>query len=196
MKKLKYLLLLLSGLLFLPTIKSQVLYDAAFKKTGDVGVFFGPMVDVSDLDFDLRVFIGGHAALSYGDVFVGTFGMHTIPFEVSDNNDAPFKMILNYGGPWIGYRPKVEFPLHPYFGFKTAWGTATVKEKFNQKNKKSYGIHVVQPEFGLEVILTKHIHLIGTGGYKWINKLERTGLIEAEDSRSIVFSLSLQFGWF
>lgn len=193
----KHLLIFFYGLVLVSTAQAQDLYDTSFKKTGDVGFFFGPTVDVSDLDFDFLFFVGGHAALSYGDVFIGTFGMHGLPFKINDKNDLPFEMNINYGGPWIGYRPKIEFPIHPYFGFKTAWGNAAISNKSTpDTEKESYDIYIIQPEFGMEFILTKHLHLIGTGGYKWINKLERTGLIEAMDSRSMVFCLSLQFGWF
>ena len=177
--------------------QTQVSHDTAFKKTGDVGFFFGPAVDAADIAFDIRLFYGGQVALSYGNIAIGTFGMHTPAKEILDNNDNSFEMSLSYGGPWIAYRPIVEFPLHPYFGFKTAWGMAAI-EKNNSLSgvKEKQGIHVIQPEFGMEIIASEHIHIVCTGGYKWINKLENTGLVEAVDSRSMILSLSVQFGWF
>lgn len=197
MKNKSYFILISFLLLFVQIGKSQVFHDTAFKKTGDVGFFFGPTVDASDIALDIRLFYGGQAAFSYGNIAIGTFGVHSPAKGITDNNNNSFEMSLSYGGPWMAYRPIVEFPLHPYFGFKTAWGTAAVEKKNSIiGGREKYDIHILQPEFGMEIIAGKHIHIICTGGYKWINKLEKTRLLKAEDSQSMLLSLSVQFGWF
>lgn len=190
---LQKILLLLVGFLGCTIASAQVSYDTSFKKEGEIGFFVGPIVEASNIGFDTHLFIGGHAALSFGNMFIGTYALATPKFTVVDKLDNQFDISLAYGGTWLSYSPIVEFPLHPYFGFKTAWGTVDVKG--NLQATKNH-IYVLQPEFGMSVIAHKNGRLILTGGYKWINKLERIDLVEKEDTHGLILSLVLQVGRF
>ena len=192
-------LLVFIGLLIAALLPAQ--HETLFDDFTSFGVFGGPIVEISSINGEVGADVGGGGALVLDDLFIGGYGMGTDYPEITiqeerfgELEDVLYNIRFKHGGLWFGYVPS-QFKLgHLYSSLKLGWGKAKLQNDRNDTPNDR--VFVLTPEVGVELNLTDWFRLGITGGYRWVNGINRLPTLDDSDFSSPTGTLTFRFGAF
>jgi len=195
--------------------------DKLLKKESSVRIsgMGGAIFEASVFQKGFAAFLGGGAALTLNDFFIGAFGYTYVNSPTISSSDiigfaeyaatqgADFKifpddrvkLIFNYGGIWGGYTHKVK----PWLGFgaslKVGYGNVQYddfdKNWYTGLDYTSCNIGIITPEFIIDMKLASVIKMHIGLGYRTVIGLD-PDVYNVNEFYSPVISIGLFFGSF
>lgn len=165
------------------------------------GAFGGPLLEISQVNGDVALDVGGGGAIVINNFFFGGYGLGREWDEVNSFEGKTYYTHFAHGGLWLGYTYKQHKALHPYADVKLGWGHAGLKEDRDDKNRDSAyrdEIFAVTPQLGLEFNLSDWLRIGLTGGYRWVFGYENTlpASLDREDFESPLGAVTFRIGAF
>lgn len=188
MKKILFSLCLVLGFQALQAQEETLISDLSF-----TGAFGGPIMEFSQINNQLTVDVGGGGAIVLNNFFLGGYGMGT-SFPEYDYNNEFYNIKFKHGGLWMGYVQKPYKLLHFYSSFKIGWGKT--KLLLDKETEYSDSILSLIPEIGIELNVTKFMHISFTGGYRIVSGVNNLAGLTNEDFSSPVGVITFSFGGF
>lgn len=190
------IILQLSLLFFIGSLSAQ--NETLFNNLDVTGAFGGMIVETGSINGEIGADVGWGGALVMSPVFIGGYGMgtkyplHSIPEGNPYAGDYDIK--FGHGGLWLGVAPRSEKLIHFYGSAKIGWG----KIRLRQDKENIFSDHhfVLTPELGFEVNLTQHLKMTFTGGYRWVNGVNRLPELTDDDFSSPIGTLTFRMGGF
>ncbi len=157
------------------------------------GGFGAPILEFSEINGQLTADIGGGGALVLNNFFLGGYGMGT-SFPEYDLDGESYDIRFKHGGLWMGYVQKPYKLFHFYSSLKVGWG----KTKLLQDKDAQYTDNIMSiiPEIGIELNVTKFMHIGFTGGYRLVSGVSKLEGLTNEDFSSPVGVITFRFGGF
>ncbi len=184
-------LLLALGLIAGLAVQAQ--QETLFDDLDVRGAFGGPIVEIGNIVGETTGMVGGGGALILNNMFIGGYGIGTkSPDYVNDSKN--YNVHFRHGGFWLGYTSKSYKAIHFYTSARIGWGKARLRD--NDETVYSDRIFALTPELGLELNLTSFFRLAITGGYRWINGINRIPGADNMDFSSPIGTLTFSFGGF
>lgn len=157
------------------------------------GAFGGPILEFSQINGQLTADVGGGGALILNNFFLGGYGMGTSFPEYTYGNKT-YDILFKHGGLWMGYVQKPYKLLHFYSSLKIGWG----KSKLLDEKEAPYADRIISllPEIGVELNVTKFMHISFTGGYRVVSGVNKLPGLTNEDFSSPIGNITFRFGGF
>lgn len=190
MRNLFVLALLFAGMTAVQAQRHQTL----FSDLDVVGAFGGPIVELSTIRGESITDVGGGGALILEDFFLGGYGLGNDQANVQIGSDL-YDIKFRHGGLWFGYVPKSYKVAHLYSSARVGWGRTELR--LDGRREYSDRIFVLTPEIGVEFNVFDFFKLAVTGGYRWVNGIDRLPAeVKNEDFNSPFAMFSFRFGGF
>lgn len=169
-----------------------------------IGGFGGPIIEMSGIDGDVGLFVGGGGGVILNNFYIGGYGtgLTTNPkrdIEL-DGQTQSRRLNFGHGGLWLGYDFKANRLLHLTLSTKIGWGAITYIRDVNGIPSPDFldprdDVFVLTPEIGVEMNMTKFFKIALTGSYRWVNGLDLS-YTDNEQLSSPGVNLTFKFGWF
>ena len=171
----------------------KTLINSSFQSVSGFGSLF-----FSSMTIDGEVVAlngGGGAALFDRSFFVGGYGLGIVEQQNISMNNTDYEVDFAHGGFWLGYILNPYKLIHYRVETLLGWGEIF----FNDKRSRSHiserdRVFVFYPRVSSEVNITHWFRMDGGVGYKKTIGVDT--YYGATDFDGLVFSLSLNFGWF
>jgi hypothetical protein len=170
------------------------------------GGFGGPIATVSNLDGRWGGGAGGGGAFIVNDFFFGIYGQGETFGDWTLAGGERATVNVGSGGLWVGYTVPAHRLVHFYTSVKVGWGAVNAsridRHDENGWNGNEYDtvlddpIFTVQPEAGVELNLTHWFRLGLTGGYRFVDGVNRFENFSDADFSSPTVALTFRFGKF
>jgi hypothetical protein len=197
MKKIFFLLaiILLSGISHGQDTENTLAGKARIK-----GGFGGPFFGYSQIENHTGFGGGGGGAFIINDFFLGGFGQGAAygQHKVAGLN---YDLSLGQGGFWLGYVWPSKRLVHGFGSFKFGFGKAMLNRHHHDGepfggNDLQDNVLVMTPELGVEINIAHWVRLAVTGGYRWVDGVDKLPYFKNTDFRSPVLGMTLRFGNF
>ena len=164
------------------------------------GGFGGPVLRLSRLNDQTGFMLGGHGGWIINRRFViggAAYGL------LGDAIDVPYTppvgpaayLTFGYGGIELQYFERPLKLLHLTFSTLIGGGGAEYRQGGGSQLTSSSAVFVVEPGAGIALNVSKKLRLSLTGGYRFVNGVDLSGLSN-EDLSGPAAALSLEFGRF
>jgi hypothetical protein len=171
--------------------------ETIFNRANNISGWGGPMLEISTINGETVVDVGGGGALIIDNFFFGGYGLGTDAPNLTfgeENYDIDF----SHGGLWLGYTAIPNKVVHIYSSLRFGWGDVNLRDDEGDK-KFSDNMMVIAPEIGIELNVTSWFRLDLTGGYRFVSGVdglpELSGL--TDDSFTSPFAaVTFRFGGF
>jgi hypothetical protein len=175
--------------------QTQTLFDNAEVR----GAFGGPFVEVSEINAQTGVSVGGGGALVINNFFVGGYGMGT-QFPTVQIEQFQDYIDFGHGGFWLGYTATPYKLLHVYSDVKIGWGKARIKETRDADDEEAFytdPFFTVLPQLGIELNVADFFKIGFTGGYRFVTGInELPGGLSDDRFSSPIGTITFRFGGF
>lgn len=170
-KKFNVMRNLLIAILFLTacTLQAQR-HQTIFGDLNVVGAFGSPIVEISSINGESISDVGGGGALILEDFFIGWYGLGNDLAKVSVSQEL-YDIRFKHNGFWLGYVPKSYKVAHLYGSARIGWGRTDLRQ--GKQTFYSDRVFVMTPELGVEFNVFDFFKLAVTGGYRWVNGVDR-----------------------
>ncbi len=159
-----------------------------------VGAFGAPILEISTINGQTISDVGGGGALILEDFFLGGYGIGNNYADVSVNGQV-YDIRFRHRGFWLGYAPKAHKVAHFYGSARIGWGKTDLRQE--KQTFSSDRIFVMTPEIGVEFNVFEFFKLAVTGGYRWVNGVDRLPAeLNNQSFSSPVGTFSFRFGGF
>lgn len=171
--------------------------ETIFNRANNISGWGGPMLEISTINGETVVDVGGGGALIIDNFFFGGYGLGTDAPNITIAEET-YDIDFSHGGLWLGYTAMPNKVVHIYSSLRFGWGDASLIDSDGDK-KFSDNMLVIAPEIGVELNVTSWFRLDLTGGYRFVSGID--GLPEAsgldDDSFSSPFAgVTFRFGGF
>lgn len=171
--------------------------ETIFNSVHNISGWGGPMLEISSINGETVVDVGGGGALILDNFFFGGYGLGTDAPNLVMGSET-FDIDFSHGGFWLGYSALPNKVVHIYSSLRFGWGDTTLRDGDGDK-RFSDNMMVVSPEIGIELNVTSWFRLDLTGGYRFVNGVddlpEASGL--NDDSFTSPFAgITFRFGGF
>lgn len=187
----KKITIILAALLVSLGLSAQ--HETIFGNVDIWGGFGGPIFEISSINDQSVVSIGGGGALIMDNFFFGGYGIGT-----DDSNhtfeDQEYKIKLNHGGLWLGATSNPNKLIHVYASTRLGWGRARLRQSGD--TVFSDRVFSLTPELGFEVNVTDFFQLAFTGGYRVITGIDDLPGLTNSNFSNVVGGVTLRFGGF
>jgi len=196
----KKLLSILAVVLLFGMVHAQEDESTLAGKVRVSGGFGGPFFGYSQIENHTGFGGGGGGAVIINDFFFGGFGQGDTygQHKVAGLN---YDLSLGQGGFWLGYVWPSKRLVHGFGSFKLGFGEAQLDR--NQLEGEPVGgsdyedkVLSMTPELGVEINIAHWVRLAVTGGYRWVNGIDKLPYYIDSDFRSPVLGMTLRFGNF
>lgn len=159
------------------------------------GGFGGPIVELSSINGDPVVDVGGGGGLTINGFFVGGYGMGTDAGNVIIN-DRSHDVSFSHGGLWLGYAYRAHKLIHPYASLRMGGGEMEALAS-DGDGGFSDGFFVTSPDLGIELNVASWFKIVASAGYRFTT-IDDTAIpmITADEVDSFTGSLTFRFGFF
>lgn len=168
-------------------------HETLFGNVDIWGGFGGPLFEISSINEQSVVSIGGGGAIIMNNFFFGGYGIGT-----DDANhtfeDQEYKIKLNHGGLWLGVNSNPNKLIHLYGSARLGWGRARLRQQGD--TVFSDRIFTLTPEVGFEINVTEFFQLAFTGGYRVLTGVDDLPGLTSNDFSNLVGGITLRFGGF
>lgn len=184
---------LLTLVCILGALISSAQTETLFSKT-DVrwGGFGGPIVELSYINDDPVVDVGGGGGVIISDFFIGGYGMGSDAgtLQIEENS---YDLTFGHGGLWLGYSYKPNKLIHPYVSLRFGGGELEAERLDGQRFSESF--IAFSPDIGLELNLATWFKVVASAGYR-ITNYGGDGIpgIDDSDVDSFTAGLTFRFG--
>ncbi|MEE9437642.1 MAG: hypothetical protein V3V14_01500 [Saprospiraceae bacterium] len=169
--------------------------ETLFSNINHVGGFGGPMIEMSQVNGETVIDVGGGGGIILDNFFIGGYGLGTDNASFETDVET-FDIDFGHGGLWMGYVVPANKVVHGYSSVKVGWGKTILKDGKGDRAFSDNHIAIL-PEIGIELNITKWFRLAATGGYRIVNGLDDLPEGLDNDSFSGAFgSLTFRFGGF
>lgn len=151
------------------TVQAQR-HQTLFGDLNVVGAFGAPVVEISSINGESISDVGGGGALILEDFFLGWYGLGNDLAKVNVNQDL-YNIRFRHNGFWLGYVPKAYKVAHLYSSARIGWGKTDLRQ--GKETFYSDRVFVLTPELGVEFNIFEFFKLSVTGGYRWVNGVDR-----------------------
>ncbi|NUO01313.1 MAG: hypothetical protein HUU01_11925 [Saprospiraceae bacterium] len=184
---------LLFALTLLACTTLQAQQETLFDDLDIVGAFGGPIVEIGNIVGETTGMVGGGGAIILNSAFIGGYGLGTSSpdYAVDGNN---YNIRFRHGGFWLGYTYKSNKVIHLYTSARIGWGKIRLRD--DDDTVFSDRVFALTPEVGVELNLTRWFRLGLTGGYRWVNGVNRIPGADSGDFSTPVGVLTFSFGGF
>lgn len=165
-----------------------------------MGGFGGPFFGYSQVENHNGFGGGGGGAIIVSNFFLGGFGQGDAygQHKVLGLN---YDLNLGQGGFWLGYVWPSNRLVHGYGAFKFGFGKAQlnrhpIEGELDSGTNVGDKVLCMTPELGIEVNIAHWLRLAVTGGYRWVDGIEKLPYYTDSDFRSPVLGMTLRFGQF
>ncbi|MFT6335444.1 MAG: hypothetical protein ACI86M_000915 [Saprospiraceae bacterium] len=190
----KLLLLAIFSTISLFTFAQQ---ETIFNKANNISGWGGPMLEISSINGETVVDVGGGGALIIDNFFFGGYGLGTDAPNVTFDMET-YDVDFSHGGLWLGYTAMPNKVVHIYSSLRFGWGDVTLRDGDGDK-EFSDNMTVISPEVGVELNITSWFRLDLTGGYRFVNGVDALPLMSGlnDDSFTSPFAaITFRFGGF
>ncbi len=171
--------------------------ETLFNSVHNISGFGGPMVEISNINGETVIDVGGGGALILDNFFFGGYGLGTDAPNLSFGGET-YDIDFNHGGFWLGYSAIPNKVVHIYSSLRLGWGDTTLRDGDGDK-RFSDNMYVVSPEVGVELNVTSWFRLDLTAGYRFVNGVDDLPEISGlnDDSFTSPFAgITFRFGGF
>lgn len=187
----KRIITILASLFCVASLHAQ--QETLFGNVDIWGGFGGPLFEISAINGESVVSIGGGGAVIMDNFFFGGYGIGTDDASHTFEGEE-YNIKLNHGGIWLGLTSNPNKLIHLYSSARLGWGRARLRQ--NGDTMFSDRVFSVTPELGFEVNVTQFFQLGFTGGYRVITGINDLPGIGNSDFSNIVGGITLRFGGF
>lgn len=187
----KRIITFFAGLFLMANLSAQ--QETLFGNVDIWGGFGGPIFEISSINDQSVVSIGGGGAVIMNNFFFGGYGIGTDDANHTFENEE-YKVKLNHGGLWLGLTSNPNKLIHLYSSARLGWGRARLRQ--DGETIFSDRVFSVTPEIGFEVNVTEFFQLAFTGGYRIITGIDDLPGIGNDQFSDIVGGITLRFGGF
>ena len=190
----KLLLLTLFSTISLLTFSQQ---ETLFNRANNISGWGGPMLEISSINGEAVVDVGGGGALIVDNFFFGGYGLGTDAPNIELDGET-FDIDFSHGGLWLGYTATPNKVVHVYSTLRFGWGDTSLRDGDGDKIY-SDNMMVVAPEVGIELNVTSWFRLALTGGYRFVNGIDALPELSGlnDDSFTSPFAgVTFRFGGF
>lgn len=169
-------------------------HQTLFSDLDVVGAFGAPILEISTINGVSISDVGGGGALILEDFFLGGYGIGNEHSNATVDGEL-YDIRFRHRGFWLGYVPRVHKVAHLYGSARIGWGKTDLRQE-----KRTYytdRVFVMTPEIGVEFNVFNFFKLAVTGGYRWVNGVDRLpGDLTNQDFSSPVGTFTFRFGGF
>lgn len=189
--------LFLFAFLFPALLKGQeeVIFDHVIVHGG----FGGPFIEMTSMDDQSGVMVGGGGGVILNSFFIGGFGQGG-SFAEHATDTRLYPINFGYGGLWIGFVTPSHKAFHFYSSLKIAGGGISLTEGRGDNANTVYdeAVFVVQPEVGVEVNMFRWFRIALTGNYRVVSGIQPGDLagLDNRDFNAGGMALTFRFGKF
>lgn len=158
-----------------------------------IGAFGGPIVEVGRIHGEVGADVGGGGALVLNNIFIGGYGLGTSYPEITLEN-VDYDIRFRHGGLWLGFLGNQDKLIHFYSSARLGWGKAQIRG--DGPAVASDRLFALTPELGFEVNLTSFMKMSITGGYRWVNGVNKLNVLDDDDFSSPIGMITFRFGAF
>ncbi len=187
----KNLFILFFSLITIYHLNAQ--HETLFGNVDIWGGFGGPLFEISSINEQSVVSIGGGGAIIMDNFFFGGYGIGTDDANHSFE-DQEYKIKLNHGGLWLGVNSNPNKLIHLYGSARLGWGRARLRQQGD--TVFSDRIFTLTPEVGFEINVTEFFQLAFTGGYRVLTGVDDLPGLNSNDFSNLVGGITLRFGGF
>jgi hypothetical protein len=184
--------ILLAFCLFLG-LQLSAQHETLFDNVRSMGAFGGPLVEIGSINGEVGSDVGGGGALILDNVFIGGYGLGSDYPEITIDDEL-YNIRYKHGGFWLGYTAQTHKVAHLYSSVKIGWGKAQLRQE--KETLYTDRMFVMIPEIGVELNLTDFFKIALTGGYRWVNGINKLPSLDSEDFSSPVGVITFRFGGF
>ncbi len=188
---------LIALIMTLVTGAGLVAQETLFSDLSVLGAFGGPFVEISEVNGQTVAVVGGGGALVLDNFYLGGYGQGGEYAEATVGEGMElerYDVKFGHGGLWLGYSSNPYKLVHFFSSFKIGWGRARLRQSGDTAFQDR--IFALTPEVGLEINLTDFFKLAFTGGYRYVDGIDRLPGLSDSDFRSPVGTITFRFGGF
>lgn len=171
--------------------------ETLFSDLEVIGAFGGPLIEIGSINGEVGADVGGGGALVLNDFFLGGYGMGTDypEYSIAEGPDAgDYNIKFKHGGLWFGFTQRQFKLVHFYSSVKLGWGRTQLRE--DRETRYTDRIFALVPEAGIELNVAPFFKIGFTGGYRWVNGIDKLPGLGNEDFSSPVGIINFRFGGF
>jgi hypothetical protein len=192
------LLFPLALLLSMPLFGQQE--EVVFDRVKVHGGFGGPFIEMTSMDDQSGVMVGGGGGVILNDFFLGGFGQGGSFAEYVADGGLLYPINFGFGGLWLGYTVPSHKAFHFFSSLKIAGGSISLTEDRDDNANTLFDetVFVAQPEVGAEVNLFKWLRIALTGNYRIVSGIQPKNLagLNNRDFNAGGMALTFRFGKF
>lgn len=174
-------------------IQLSAQHETLFDNVRSIGAFGGPMIEIGSINGEVGSDVGGGGAVILDNVFIGGYGLGSDYPEITIDDEL-YNIRYKHGGFWLGYTSRTHKVAHLYSSVKIGWGRAQLRQE--KETLYTDRMFVMIPQLGVELNLTDFFKIALTGGYRWVNGINRLPSLESADFSSPVGMITFRFGGF
>ena len=178
-------------------------HETLFSKARVIGGFGGPIVSFSKIENETTSFVGVGGGLIVNNFFIGLYGIGSTRMRNRQNRISTETANLAHGGIWLGYTSNQYKLIHLFSTVKIGSGavvytTQKSLDTWDMKFEDADQIFAIAPEIGLELNIFRFFKIAFTGGYRWVEGLNKNDVRKYTNSdfSSATGSISFRFGGF
>ena len=167
--------------------------ETLFGDLSVVGAFGGPLIEIGSINGEVVADVGGGGALILNNVFFGGYGLGT-DFASARIDQIDYDIRFSHGGLWFGVTQNEHKLTHFYSSLRVGWGRARLQRDGETEFRDR--LFVLTPEVGVEFNITSFFKVGLTGGYRWVNGINKLPTLENGDFSSPIGTITFRFGGF